>query len=101
MFAKFPNAVADYGEDIEIPKLIQDNQVDYEGELVVVIGQSCKDVKREDAMKYVLGYTVANDLSARFGLRSVPYPSKGQSLMKETGSGKGTPNSWAQGRHHR
>jgi 2-keto-4-pentenoate hydratase/2-oxohepta-3-ene-1,7-dioic acid hydratase in catechol pathway len=65
MFAKFPNAVAGYGDDIEIAKLIQDNQVDYEGELVVVIGKDCKDVKYENAMDYVLGYTVGNDLSAR------------------------------------
>jgi 2-keto-4-pentenoate hydratase/2-oxohepta-3-ene-1,7-dioic acid hydratase in catechol pathway len=74
MFAKFPNAIADYGDDIEIPKLIQDNQVDYEGELIVVIGQDCKDVKYEDAMKYVLGYTVGNDLSAR--LASLPTANK-------------------------
>ena len=66
LFAKFPNAVAGYGDDITIPKLVQDNQVDYEAELTVVIGKDCKDVKYDDAMDYILGYTVGNDLSARY-----------------------------------
>ena len=66
LFAKFPNAVAGYGDDIPITKLIQDDQVDYEAELAVVIGKECKDVKVENAMEYVLGYTCSNDLSARF-----------------------------------
>ena len=65
LFAKFPNAVAGYGDDIEIAKLIQDEQADYEAELVVVIGKECKNVKAKDAMEYVLGYTSGNDLSAR------------------------------------
>lgn len=65
LFAKFPNAVAGYGEDIPICKLVQDEQVDYEAELTVVIGKEGKDIKIEDAMNYVLGYTVADDVSAR------------------------------------
>jgi len=65
MFMKPSNAIADHGQDIEIPKIAQDSQVDYEGELVVVIGRDCKDVAKEDAMQYVLGYTVGNDVSAR------------------------------------
>jgi 2-keto-4-pentenoate hydratase/2-oxohepta-3-ene-1,7-dioic acid hydratase in catechol pathway len=65
LFAKFPNAVAGYGEDIPICKLIQDEQADYEAELAVVIGKEGKDIKVEDAMEYVLGYTVADDISAR------------------------------------
>ncbi|HET9027879.1 MAG TPA: fumarylacetoacetate hydrolase family protein [Trueperaceae bacterium] len=40
-------------------------KVDYEVELAVVIGRTCKDVSRADALDYVLGYTVANDVSAR------------------------------------
>lgn len=66
LFGKFPNAVAGYGDDVPITKLIQDEQVDYEAELAVVIGKECKDVRVEDAMEYVLGYTCSNDLSARF-----------------------------------
>jgi 2-keto-4-pentenoate hydratase/2-oxohepta-3-ene-1,7-dioic acid hydratase in catechol pathway len=41
------------------------SQVDYEGELAVVIGKTCKNVSREKAFNYVFGYTVANDVSAR------------------------------------
>ena len=40
-------------------------EIDYEGELAVVIGQQARDVAVEDALGYVLGYTVANDVSAR------------------------------------
>ena len=40
-------------------------QVDYEGELAVVIGRPCRDVKAENASAVILGYTVANDVTAR------------------------------------
>src|SRR3972149_6758809 len=40
-------------------------RVDYEGELVVVIGRRCSRVSVEDALIYVLGYTCGNDVSAR------------------------------------
>ena len=39
--------------------------MDYEGELAVVIGKEAKDVRAEDAMSYVYGFTVCNDLTAR------------------------------------
>jgi 2-keto-4-pentenoate hydratase/2-oxohepta-3-ene-1,7-dioic acid hydratase in catechol pathway len=39
--------------------------VDYEGELAVVIGKTCKNATRDNALSYVLGYTCANDVSAR------------------------------------
>src|SRR5205823_6296992 len=38
---------------------------DYECELAVVIGRACKNVSRQHALEYVLGYTCANDVSAR------------------------------------
>lgn len=41
------------------------NQVDWEGELAVIIGKSAYRVSEEDAMNYVYGYTIANDVSAR------------------------------------
>ena len=41
------------------------DQVDYECELAVVIGMTCKNVAAKDALDYVLGYTCANDVSAR------------------------------------
>ena len=40
-------------------------QLDYEGELTVVIGKDAKNVKEDQALDYVLGYTVGNDVSAR------------------------------------
>lgn len=40
-------------------------KVDYEGELVVVLGKPARNVSKEDALSYVLGYTIANDVSAR------------------------------------
>lgn len=39
--------------------------VHYEGELAVVMGKKCRNVSRREAMEYVLGYTVANDVTAR------------------------------------
>ena len=40
-------------------------QVDYENELMIVMGRRARDVKAKDALKYVFGYTVVNDVSAR------------------------------------
>lgn len=51
--------------DVIVPKCVQDQSSDYESELCVVIGKDCKDVKEEDALDYVLGYTASNDISAR------------------------------------
>jgi 2-keto-4-pentenoate hydratase/2-oxohepta-3-ene-1,7-dioic acid hydratase in catechol pathway len=51
-------------ELIPIPAVC-DDEVDYEGELAVVIGKSCCNVSTQEAMDYILGYTVANDVSAR------------------------------------
>lgn len=56
--------MADHGEDIPIPKIAQE-QCDYEGELVIVIGKDAKNVSEGDALEYVAGYTVGNDVSAR------------------------------------
>lgn len=41
------------------------NQLDYEVELVVIIGRNCRNVARENALEYVFGYSIANDISAR------------------------------------
>ncbi|CDK26263.1 unnamed protein product [Kuraishia capsulata CBS 1993] len=69
IFFKAGTAVADHGEPIPVPKIAQDGQLDYEGELCVVIGKTGKDIKKEDALDYVLGYTAGNDVSARFWQR--------------------------------
>ena len=62
---KAPTSTQSAGDPIVIPRFLQEDKVDYEGELGVVIGKPCKNVKPEDALSYVLGYTCANDVSAR------------------------------------
>ena len=42
--------------------------LDYEGELCFVFGEQCHNVDVDEAMEYVAGYTIANDVSARIGL---------------------------------
>src|SRR3954469_3791503 len=63
IFLKPSTAVTGTGEPIAYPPSSQ--QVDYEGELAVVIGRLCRDVPEERAMETVLGYTCANDVTAR------------------------------------
>src|SRR4051794_28140684 len=58
------NALIAHGEAIVIPKDATDH-VQYEGELVVVIGRKCKNLTRENALSAVLGYTIGNDVSER------------------------------------
>ncbi|HVV01283.1 MAG TPA: fumarylacetoacetate hydrolase family protein [Verrucomicrobiae bacterium] len=65
LFAKGLNTVQNPEDPIEIPAFLKSDQVDYECELAVVIGKRCKNVSRKDALDYVLGYTCANDVSAR------------------------------------
>ncbi|MDQ3835409.1 MAG: fumarylacetoacetate hydrolase family protein [Thermoproteota archaeon] len=50
-------------ENIVCPKFVK--QLDYEGELAFVIGKRCKNVAQEDALSYVAGYFIMNDISAR------------------------------------
>ena len=65
VFLKNPAAVQHPGDPIELPRWLASAKVDYECELAVVIGRRCKNVSRADALGYVLGYTCANDVSAR------------------------------------
>jgi 2-keto-4-pentenoate hydratase/2-oxohepta-3-ene-1,7-dioic acid hydratase in catechol pathway len=65
LFVKGLNTVQNPGDPIEIPTALKSDEVDYECELAVVIGKACKNVKKADALNYVLGYTCANDVSAR------------------------------------
>jgi len=65
LFMKGANAVQNPGEPIFIPRFLASEEVDYECELAVVIGRACKNVHRAQALDYVLGYTCANDVSAR------------------------------------
>ena len=65
LFVKGINTVQHPGDPIQIPTHLPSHEVDYECELAVVIGRACKNVSRADALDYVLGYTCANDVSAR------------------------------------
>jgi 2-keto-4-pentenoate hydratase/2-oxohepta-3-ene-1,7-dioic acid hydratase in catechol pathway len=63
LFIKASNTLANPFDPIPVPK--RTTEVDYECELAVVIGRMAKDISRADALKHVLGYTCANDVSAR------------------------------------
>ena len=58
------NALIAQDEAIVIPRDATD-QVQYEGELVAVIGRQCRRVSEAEALDYVLGYTIGNDVSER------------------------------------
>ena len=63
LFFKPPSAVIATGEKIVLPP--QSRQVDHEGELTVVIGKRGRWIPPERALEHVLGYTIANDVTAR------------------------------------
>ncbi len=63
VFAKYPNTIVGPGEPIRIPPITE--QVDYEAELAVVIGQRAKNVSEGEALEYVFGYMNGNDVSSR------------------------------------
>jgi len=65
LFVKGINTLQNPGDPILIPTRLASHEVDYECELAVVIGRACKNVSREHALDYVLGFTCANDVSAR------------------------------------
>lgn len=65
LFMKSPASLQNPGDPIELPRHLRSDRVDYECELAVIIGKRCKNVSREEALDHVLGYTCANDVSAR------------------------------------
>ncbi len=65
LFIKNPAAVQNPGDPILLPSVLKSDSVDYECELAVVIGKTARNVSKADALNYVLGYTCANDVSAR------------------------------------
>ena len=75
IFMKNPASVIRNGEPILIPPICSEgpeaeggqvHQVDFEGELAVIIGRDAKDVSEANALEYVSGYAIANDVSARW-----------------------------------
>jgi 2-keto-4-pentenoate hydratase/2-oxohepta-3-ene-1,7-dioic acid hydratase in catechol pathway len=63
IFAKFPSCVIGPNDPIPIPKISK--QIDWEVELAVVMGKMCKDVREDQSLEYIAGYTIINDVSAR------------------------------------
>jgi len=72
IFMKNPASVIRDGQPIVIPALCDTphEQVDYEGELAIVIDRTCRDVREEDAMGFISGFCIANDVSARWWQKS-------------------------------
>ena len=64
VFTKAPTTVIAHGQNILAHNELTE-QLDYEGELAVIIGKKGKAIKREEALDYVFGYTIVNDVTAR------------------------------------
>jgi len=63
LFNKFNNTLTSHQAEIAVPNVTK--ELDYEAELVIVIGKNTKNVSREEALDHVFGYCAVNDLSAR------------------------------------
>ncbi|HXG21413.1 MAG TPA: fumarylacetoacetate hydrolase family protein [Methylomirabilota bacterium] len=75
IFTKAVSAVIGPGEAIRMPLVT--SMVDFEGEMAVVIGKRAKDVSSREALDYVAGYTICNDVSGRdYQQRSSPTAGK-------------------------
>ncbi|KAN0116699.1 hypothetical protein V8E51_002676 [Hyaloscypha variabilis] len=73
IFFKPTTCILDHNADVEVPKIAQDDQADYEGELTIIIGKDAKNVTVEDALSYVAAYTCGNDISSRKLQRDAAY----------------------------
>jgi 2-keto-4-pentenoate hydratase/2-oxohepta-3-ene-1,7-dioic acid hydratase in catechol pathway len=65
VFFKNPASIQHPDEPIVLPRHLRSDKVDFEAELAVVIGKNCNNATLENALEFVLGYTCANDVSAR------------------------------------
>ncbi len=64
IFTKVPESVVATGSQVIIPRDVS-TAIDYEAELAVIIGRQAKGVSEADAMQYVWGYTIVNDVTSR------------------------------------
>ena len=78
LFAKFSNCLAGHGDPIVRPAIT--SELDYEGELAVIIGQRASNVPAGQALDYVGGYSIINDVSARDLQSAEPQWIRGKSL---------------------
>jgi 2-keto-4-pentenoate hydratase/2-oxohepta-3-ene-1,7-dioic acid hydratase in catechol pathway len=63
LFSKYPTALIGHHGEIVLPEV--STEVDYEAELVIVIGTGGRQIPRDQAMRHVAGYTIGHDVSAR------------------------------------
>ena len=90
-FTKFRNALIGPGDPVLVPRV--SHQVDWEVELAVVIGRAGKNIAKTDAMSYVAGYAVANDISFRDLQFSTRMPDGNTALGLNWVKGKGLDSS--------
>jgi 2,4-diketo-3-deoxy-L-fuconate hydrolase len=64
LFSLFPNSLGAHDGEVELPERLSE-EIDYEGELGVIIGKAAKNVSKAEALDYVFGYTAVNDITAR------------------------------------
>ncbi len=62
-FCKSPSALIGHGQEIRLPQ--KSSRVDHEGELAIVIGKSGSHIAARDALDYIAGYSLLNDITAR------------------------------------
>lgn len=78
VFMKGPSTIIGPGEDVVLPPPSMTTHVEHEAELAIVIGRIARSVHASNAYDYILGYTCANDVSARDLQRSDPHPTRGK-----------------------
>jgi len=89
-FTKFRSCIIGNGDPILIPRVSR--KVDWEVELAVVIGKKCRYVGRKDALNYVAGYTVANDVSFRDLQFQESWPTRPEMFALNWVKGKALPS---------
>lgn len=65
VFTKVPETVVGPTDVVKLPGASISEQIDYEAELTLVIGRGGRNIRREDALKHLYGYTIINDVTAR------------------------------------
>jgi 2-keto-4-pentenoate hydratase/2-oxohepta-3-ene-1,7-dioic acid hydratase in catechol pathway len=95
LFTKFRNALIGPDDAIRLPKISR--KVDWEAELAVIIGKTGKYISRNDALSFVAGYAVANDVSFRDLQYSTRLPDGKTVLGLNWVKGKGLDSSFALG----
>lgn len=78
LFSKYPSCLVGDGDDVILPMVT--TQLDYEGELALVIGRRARGVSAAEALGYVGGFTIINDISARDLQQAEPQWVRGKAL---------------------